>query len=128
MLRRRDRPYPITYVEQWQGAFPLWLAPEQVRVLPVGEAHRAWGSEVASSLGRLRLRASLDASAAKLEKRIREAARAKVPYVVVVGAREAEARSVSLRRRGAPAKSPPEVLALDAFVVRLLDEVARKSA
>ncbi len=109
-------------LEQWEGDFPLWLAPEQVRVLPVAKAHAAWGAEVVSALEGAGLRASLDASPGKLEKRIVAAARAKVPCVGVVGAREAAARSVSVRRRDAPL----EVVPLEELAARLLAEVRRR--
>lgn len=113
-------------VEQWQGAFPLWLAPEQVRVLPVGEAHRAWANEVKDALERSGRRVGLDASSAKLDKRIQKAAAWKVPRVAIVGAREAEARAVSVRRLGEAADAP-EVVLLDAFREELDRDVRAKS-
>ncbi len=109
-------------VEQWQGAFPLWLAPEQVRVLPVGAAHVSWAREVVEILSKSGVRVSLDAGPGKLQRRILDARVMKVPLLAVVGAREAAARSVSVRRR----EDPSEEMGLEAFVARVLDEAKRR--
>jgi threonyl-tRNA synthetase len=108
-------------VEQWQGDFPLWLAPEQVRVLPVSKAHVEGARGALSVLEGAGLRVSLDASPSRLEKRILEASRAKVPVIAVVGAREIAARSVSVRRRGVV-----EAVALDDLASKLMVEVRRR--
>ncbi len=113
-------------VEQWEGAFPLWLAPEQVRVLPVAEAHRSWAGEVRSSLEAAGLRAGLDASSEKLDRRVLEALRAKVPRIAVVGAREVRDRSVSVRSLGDEAGVRPVVSPVESFRDDLLDRVRRR--
>ena len=114
-------------VEHWAGAFPLWLAPEQVRLLPVAEAHAAYAGEVIAKLEDAGLRAGLDASAEKLPRRVLEAAHAKVPYILVVGDQELQARSVAVRRRGQEKGGRPTVLALDAFVERARGEARSRS-
>jgi threonyl-tRNA synthetase len=87
-------------VEHYAGAFPLWLAPVQARVLPVGERHRARAREVASLLKRGGLRADVDDRDEPLGARVRDGEREKLPYLLVVGDRELESGSVSVRERG----------------------------
>ena len=86
-------------IEQTAGAFPLWLAPVQAVVLPVSEKFAAYGETVRVRLAGAGVRAELDDRNEKLGYRIREAQLRKVPYMLVCGAREAEAGTVSLRHR-----------------------------
>jgi threonyl-tRNA synthetase len=87
-------------IEHFAGAFPLWLAPEQAVVAPVSEDRHADAAKAAlAALRKAGVRASVDWSNAKLGKKIREIALRKVPYVLVVGDREAEAGTVAIRRR-----------------------------
>jgi threonyl-tRNA synthetase len=85
--------------EHFAGAFPTWLAPVQARVLPVSEKHATYARAVHRRLVDARIRAELDDRNEKLGFRIREAQLQKVPYMLVVGAREAEQGTVSLRSR-----------------------------
>ena len=88
-------------IEHFGGAFPLWLAPVQVAVLPVSDKFNDYGREVVSAAAAAGLRAELDPSADKVGAKIRRWTMQKVPYMFVVGGREAEARTVSVRcRRG----------------------------
>ena len=86
-------------IEQTAGAFPLWLAPVQAVVLPISEKFSDYGAAVRRELAAGGVRAELDARNEKLGYRIREAQVQKVPYMLVVGAREAEEGTVSVRRR-----------------------------
>src|SRR6266850_1226692 len=86
-------------VEHYAGAFPTWLAPVQARVLPISEKHIEYARAVHGRLRAARIRAELDDRNEKLGYRIREAQLRKVPYMLVVGAREAENGTVSLRHR-----------------------------
>jgi threonyl-tRNA synthetase len=86
-------------IEHYAGAFPTWLAPVQARVLPISEKHAEYGRRVFEQLRAARVRAELDDRNEKLGYRIREAQLQKVPYMLVVGAREAESGAASLRRR-----------------------------
>jgi threonyl-tRNA synthetase len=88
-------------IEHYAGAFPLWLAPTQAVVIPVAERQREYGAAVAEQLKALGVRAELDDRNEKMGYRIREAQLQKVPFMVVVGDREVEARSVSVRHRKA---------------------------
>jgi threonyl-tRNA synthetase len=85
--------------EHYAGAFPTWLAPVQARVLPVSEKHAEYGRAVHAKLRAARVRAELDDRNEKLGYRIREAQLRKVPYMLVVGERESQNGTVSLRRR-----------------------------
>jgi threonyl-tRNA synthetase len=86
-------------VEHYAGAFPTWLAPIQARVLPISEKHIDYARTVHGRLRAARIRAELDDRNEKLGYRIRDAQVRKVPYMLVVGAREAENGTVSLRHR-----------------------------
>ena len=86
-------------VEHYAGAFPTWLAPVQARVLPISEKHIEYARAVHGRLRAARVRAELDDRNEKLGYRIRDAQLRKVPYMLVVGAREAENSTVSLRHR-----------------------------
>ena len=85
-------------VEHYAGEFPLWLAPVQARVLPLADRHADYAREVAEALGEAGLRAELDDRTESVGRKIREAELRKVPYMLVVGDREAEQRAVALRR------------------------------
>jgi len=86
-------------IEHYAGAFPVWLAPVQVEVLPVSEKVAAYAKQVAEKLIAAGFRAHLDDRNEKLQAKIRDAQLQKVPYMLVVGAKEAEAGSVSVRHR-----------------------------
>jgi threonyl-tRNA synthetase len=86
-------------IEHYGGAFPLWLAPVQAVVLPISEKFQAYAEEVRAELKKAGLRVELNASADKLGAKVREATMQKVPYMLVVGGREAESRAVSVRTR-----------------------------
>lgn len=87
-------------IEHFGGAFPLWLSPEQVRVLPISEKSEAYALEVQAALKAQGLRAGIDASNDRIQGRIRVAAEERVPYMAIVGPRDAEARKISVRVRG----------------------------
>ncbi len=89
-----------TLIEHYAGAFPFWLSPEQIRVLPVSERFLDYSREVAGRLEELGYRVSIDESSDTLPKKIRIAEKEKVPYMVIVGEKEVEAQAVSIRERG----------------------------
>jgi threonyl-tRNA synthetase len=112
-------------IEHFAGAFPVWLAPEQVRIVPISEAQADAAHRVGARLKVEGIRAKVDAGHETLNYRIREAELQKVPYMAVIGQREAEGDSVALRARGAGKKQ--EVMTVDAFIARLLDEVRTRA-
>jgi threonyl-tRNA synthetase len=108
-------------IEHYAGEFPLWLAPVQARVLPLADRHADYAREVSEALGEAGLRAELDDRTESVGRKIREAELRKVPYMLVVGDREAEQRAVALRRhREGDLGSMP----LDEAVGRLVAEAA----
>ncbi|MEI7750345.1 MAG: threonine--tRNA ligase [Candidatus Moraniibacteriota bacterium] len=86
-------------IEHYAGAFPFWLSPIQVDVLPIGEAHQAYGAEVTALLKKAGIRAELHAENESLGKRIRNAKVGKVPYCIVLGDAEVTNRTVTLESR-----------------------------
>jgi threonyl-tRNA synthetase len=106
-------------IEHFGGDFPLWLSPEQVRLVPISEKTLDYGREVLALLRAGGLRASLDEHNDKLGAKIRRAEIEKVPYTVVLGGKEAETRSVSVRSR---ARGDEGVHPVDGFVQRLREE------
>ncbi len=112
-----------TLIEHFAGAFPLWLAPEQVRVLPISEQQSGSAEELVVQLEDAGIRAKLDARDT-LSYRIRDAELQKIPYMAVVGEKEATAGTVAVRRRGAEKKQ--QVMQRDEFVERVCAEVASR--
>ncbi|MCR5523578.1 MAG: threonine--tRNA ligase [Clostridia bacterium] len=86
--------------EHFAGAFPLWLAPEQVKVLPIADRHQEYAKKVCEQLRQVKLRADSDDRSEKLGYKLREAQLQKIPYMLVVGDKEQEEGTVSVRRRG----------------------------
>jgi len=86
-------------IEHYAGAFPVWLSPVQAAVLPISERHLGYAREVTDQLRSAGIRVQLDDRNEKLNARIRDAQLGKVPLMLVVGAREAQARGVAVRRR-----------------------------
>ncbi|HVS00403.1 MAG TPA: threonine--tRNA ligase, partial [Thermoanaerobaculia bacterium] len=111
-------------IEQTGGAFPLWLAPVQAAVLPVSERFAEYGERVRAELAAAGVRVELDARNEKLGYKIREAQVGKVPYMLVVGAREQEDGTVAVRRR---AGEDLGALPVGAFLERLRDLTARRA-
>ncbi|MBF0494771.1 MAG: threonine--tRNA ligase [Candidatus Omnitrophica bacterium] len=88
-------------IENYGGAFPVWLAPEQVTIVPIAEAHIAYGREIKAMFVKNGLRVSVDERPEKMQKKIRDAELAKTPYVVVVGDKEATTGTLSIRSKAA---------------------------
>ncbi len=111
-------------IEHYAGAFPLWLAPEQVRVLPISDDEAGYAREVAQQLSLAGLRVEVDDRSETLNYRIRHGEMLKVPYMAVVGRREEEGRTVAVRARGGGRKQT--ILPVGEFVSRLADQVSRR--
>ena len=111
-------------LEEYAGAFPLWIAPVQVMVLPIADRHTEYGRSVLERLKAAGLRAELDARQEKIGYKIREAQVQKIPYMLVVGDREAAEGLVAVRSRSAGDQGPRPV---DGFIAAALDEIAQKA-
>jgi threonyl-tRNA synthetase len=112
-------------IEHFAGAFPVWLAPEQVRVIPISDAQADAARGLAARLKSAGLRVQVDDRTETLNYRIREGELQKVPYMAVIGQREAESDSLALRVRGAGKKQ--EVMPVDGFLGRVLEEVRSRA-
>ena len=112
-------------IEHYAGAFPLWLAPEQIRVLPITDRVNAYGESVRKACAAAGLRAKLDGRSEKIGAKIRDAQLQKIPVMLVVGDREAEQGTVAVRSR----KNGDEgAVATAAFIERAIAIDAQKSA
>jgi threonyl-tRNA synthetase len=112
-------------IEHCAGAFPLWLAPVQARVLTLTERTQAYGQMVCDELRAAGFRVELDDRNEKLGYKVREAQLAKVPYMLVVGDKEAEARTVAPRSRSGGSGA---AVSLEAFIAQMREEVSRRGA
>jgi len=114
-------------IEHFAGAFPVWLAPEQVRVLPITDEYRTYAEQVTKRLHDAGVRVHLDARSETLKYRVAEGARMKVPYMVVIGRREAETQTVAVNVRGAGKEQKPNSVPVADFVSRVVEENASRS-
>ena len=112
-------------IEHFAGAFPIWLAPEQVRVLPIADDLGPHAAAVTARLRAAGIRAHLDDRSETLNYRIREAETMKIPYMAVIGRREAESGSVAVRARGDGKKQ--DVVSVDDFVASVTDEIRTRA-
>ena len=110
-------------IEKYAGAFPLWLAPEQARILPISERHHDTARAVYEKLCGAGLRVELDERSEKIGYKIREAQLQKIPYMLVVGDKEAESGTVSVRRRG---EGDLGAVKTEAFLATALAEITAK--
>ena len=110
-------------IEHFAGAFPVWLAPEQVRMIPISEAHREYARKVAAELDEAGIRVTVDDRNEKMGYKIRQAQLEKVPYMLVVGAKEMEDGTVSVRARKEEKGGTKTVAE---FKAQILDEIASR--
>ncbi|MFO7585559.1 MAG: threonine--tRNA ligase [Anaerolineales bacterium] len=112
-------------IEHYAGAFPVWLAPEQVRVIPITDGQNEYAAGIAAQLKAQGVRVSADLGTDRMNAKIRQAQLMKVPYMVVIGANEAEAGVVSLRLRdGSQLNNIP----LAEFAERVKDRISRRAS
>jgi threonyl-tRNA synthetase len=110
-------------IEHFAGAFPVWCAPVQAVVIPIADRHVEAGRELAGLLADRRLRAEVDGSDNRMQNKIRLAQEQKVPYMLVLGDREVEARTVAIRNRAGEQENG---VGWDAFIERLAEETAAR--
>ena len=114
-------------IEHFAGAFPTWLAAEQVRVIPITDDQAAVAAAVTKRMRAAGIRAHADARSETLKYKIAEGVRMKVPYLAVIGKREAESDMVAINVRGAGKEQKPAPVAVDAFIERATAEVKSRS-
>ena len=112
-------------LEHYAGAFPAWLSPEQARVIPITDGQNEYAGQIAAQLRDAGVRVSADLGPERMQGKIRNAQLMKVPYMLVVGASEAEAGVVSLRmRNGDQLNNIP----LAEFSARVKDRITRRAS
>jgi threonyl-tRNA synthetase len=111
-------------IEHYAGAFPVWLSPEQVRVIPITDGQNEYAGNIAKQLKAEGIRASADMSSERMNAKIRNAQLMKVPYMLVIGNNEMEAGTVSLRVRDG---SQQNNIPLSEFIARAKDKIARRA-
>jgi threonyl-tRNA synthetase len=112
-------------IEHFAGAFPTWLSPEQVRVIPITDEQRDAAAEIRDLLRQHRVRAELDDRSDTLNYRVRDAELTKVPFMAVIGKREVEQGTVAVRVRGTGKKQ--EVMPTDEFLARVVQQIRDRS-
>jgi threonyl-tRNA synthetase len=111
-------------IEHYAGDFPLWLAPEQVRLIPIADRHVPHCEELAAAWRARGLRVGVDASRERMQKKIRAAQLMKIPYSIVVGDRDIEAGTIAVRDR---AGTEVRGLSPEAFALAAIDEGSTRS-
>lgn len=112
-------------IEHYAGKFPVWLSPVQAKILPITDSQIVYAHQVADQLKQAGVRVEIDDRAERLNAKIRDAQMEKVPYMLVVGGKEAEAGTVALRERDSSAQS---VVPVGEFVSRVAGEITTRSA
>jgi threonyl-tRNA synthetase len=111
-------------LEHYAGNFPVWLSPEQVRVIPITDGQNEYSGQIVKQLREQGIRASADVSAQRMNAKIRSAQLMKVPYMLVVGENEMQAGQVSLRVRDG---SQQNNIPLAEFIARAKDKISRRA-
>ncbi|MGE5653710.1 MAG: threonine--tRNA ligase [Bacillota bacterium] len=107
-------------IEHFAGKFPLWIAPEQVAILPVGENFLGYAQEVADQLRRSKVRVVLDTSNEKIGYKIRKAETQKIPYILVVGEKEQTSGEVAVRKQG---RQDLGSMSVDQFLAMIMEKI-----
>lgn len=110
-------------IENYAGAFPAWLAPEQVRVMPITDKYNEYAKQIVDKLEAQKIRAHLDDRNEKVGYKIREAQVKKVPYMLIVGEKEVESGTVSVRSRD---NGEQGAMPVDEFIAKLQDEIKNR--
>ena len=111
-------------IEHFAGAFPLWLAPEQVRVLVVSQKFEDYGRQIEQQLRDAGLRVSGDYDPEKIGAKIRKAQMEKIPYMLIIGQKEAESSNISVRCR---VRGDQGAMTIDGFLAQAKQEIADKT-
>ncbi|MGC8575699.1 threonine--tRNA ligase [Caldisericum sp.] len=112
-----------TLIEQYAGAFPTWIAPIQVRIVPIADRHLEYAQSVRGRLFLNGLRVEVDERSEKMNAKIRDAETEKIPYILIVGDKEVSSGSVSVRKRRS---GDIGIMSVDAFLERILNEVKNR--
>lgn len=109
-------------IEKYAGAFPLWLAPEQVKLMPIADRHADYAYDLKKKLEAVGIRCEVDDRAENVKRKIRDAQLEKIPYMLVMGDKEIESGTVSVRSR----KGDTVTMTIDELIAKLVEEVENK--
>ena len=109
-------------IEHFAGALPLWISPEQVKIMPIADRHADYAYDVKKKLESVGIRCDVDGRAENVKRKIRDAQLEKIPYMLVMGDKEVENGTVAVRSR----KGDQIVMSVDELIAKLLDEIERK--
>jgi threonyl-tRNA synthetase len=112
--------------EKYAGAFPLWLSPEQVRLLPIADRHNEYCTGVLSELRKLGIRGEVDTRSEKIGLKIREAQLDKIPYMLVIGDNEVEAGIVAVRNRKGDPNGITGTMTVTELCTKLVEEISER--
>jgi threonyl-tRNA synthetase len=134
---KKERPYVLhralfgsferfigVLIEHFEGSFPLWLSPVQVAVIPISEKHASYAKKIAEIFSEENIRYETKYENETLGKKIREAEMQKIPYLLIVGDKEIESQSVSVRQRN---KGDLGQMLIDKFIEKIKEEIAKKA-
>jgi threonyl-tRNA synthetase len=110
-------------IEHYAGALPLWLAPEQIRIIPIRETNCAYAEDLKQELLKQKFRVTIDNRNETLQKRIREAEIEKLPYILVIGDKEQTAKTIAVRKRGLGDQGS---MSIEEFIKRVNEEIEEK--
>ncbi|KKR68520.1 MAG: Threonine-tRNA ligase [Microgenomates group bacterium GW2011_GWA2_40_6] len=113
-----------TLIEHYAGAFPVWLAPVQAKIIPITDAQHEYANKVLEKLKGEGIRVEIDDRPEKMQSKIRDAQMEKVPYMLIIGAREAESDSVAIRQRDGQDLG---ALNVDSFLAKIKEQITTKS-
>ena len=111
-------------IEQFAGSFPVWISPVQVKVIPITDKQLEYAQKIEKELQQKDIRVEIDDKAETMQNKIRNAAGEKIPYMIIVGGREAENNTISVRQRDG---QDIGVLQLDEFLEKITDQISKKS-
>ncbi len=110
-------------IEKYAGAFPVWLAPTQVKIIPISDKHLDFAYDVKATLEKIGVRLEIDARSEKMGYKIREAQLEKIPYMLIIGDREVEAGEVGIRKRG---EGDIGTMKVKDFVTKIAEDIETK--
>jgi len=112
------------YIEHTAGAFPVWLSPVQVQIVPIADRHQQFAAKAKDVLTRLGIRVEQDDRSLSMQKKLKEAEEQKIPFMLIVGDREVQNKTVSVRQRG---NKDLGAQSLKAFGEKLTNLIANKA-
>ena len=111
-------------IEQFAGAFPTWIAPVQVKIIPITDGQLEYAQKIEKELKENDIRVEIDDKSETMQNKIRNAAGEKIPYMVIIGGRETENNTISIRQRDGQDLG---IMPLSQFIDSLKDQISKKS-